>query len=100
MEFDEIIVGSGSSGAVLASRLSEDRGRQVLLIEAGPDYPNLERTPNSLLNGRQMPADHDWGFTAEMVTGRSTTYARGKVIGGTSSVNGCVALRGTPSDYD
>jgi choline dehydrogenase-like flavoprotein len=91
MEFDEIIVGSGSSGAVLAARLSEDRGRQVLLIEAGPDYPDLERTPKSLLNGRQQPSDHDWGFTAEMVAGRSTTYPRGKVIGGTSSVNGCVA---------
>jgi choline dehydrogenase len=100
MEFDEIIVGSGSSGAVLAARLSEDRGRQVLLIEAGPDYPDLERTPKSLLNGRQQPSDHDWGFTAEMVAGRSTTYPRGKVIGGTSSVNGCVALRGTPADYD
>jgi choline dehydrogenase len=100
MEFDDIIVGSGSSGAVLAARLSEDRGRQVLLIEAGPDYPDLKRTPQSLLNGRQMPADHDWGFTAEMVAGRSTKYSRGKVIGGTSSVNGCVALRGTPSDYD
>jgi choline dehydrogenase len=100
MEFDEIIVGSGSSGAVLAARLSEDCGRQVLLIEAGPDYPDLERTPKSLLNGRQMPAGHDWGFTAEMVAGRSRAYPRGKVIGGTSSVNGCVALRGTPSDYD
>jgi choline dehydrogenase len=100
MEFDEIIVGSGSSGAVLAARLSEDCGRQVLLIEAGPDYPDLERTPKTLLNGRQMPSDHDWGFTAEMVAGRSTTYPRGKVIGGTSSVNGCIALRGTPSDYD
>ncbi len=100
MEFDEIIVGSGSSGAVLAARLSEDRGRQVLLIEAGPDYPDLERTPKSLLNGRQMPSGHDWGFTAEMVAGRSTTYPRGKVTGGTSSVNGCVALRGMPADYD
>jgi len=100
MEFDEIIVGSGSSGAVLAVRLSEDRGRQVLLIEAGPDYPDIEQTPKTLLNGRQQPSDHDWGFTAEMVPGRSTPYPRGKVIGGTSSVNGCVALRGTPSDYD
>ena len=100
MEFDEIIVGAGSSGAVLAARLSEDSHRRVLLIEAGPDYPSIDRIPKTLLNSRQNPQDHDWGFAAEMVTGRTAPYARGKVAGGSSSVNACLALRGTPADYD
>src|SRR4051812_39170438 len=100
MQFDEIIVGSGSSGAVLAARLSEDARRTVLLIEAGPDYKDRESTPATLLNGRRVARDHDWGFSAEMVPGRSVSYQRGKVIGGSSSVNACLALRGVPSDYD
>ncbi len=100
MEFDDIIVGAGSSGAVLAARLSEDTQRQVLLLEAGPDYPEIEKTPTTLLNGHSLPNDHDWGFTAEMVPGRSETYPRGKVTGGSSAVNACFAPRGTPADYD
>jgi choline dehydrogenase len=100
MEFDEIIVGAGSSGAVLAARLSEDSRRRVLLIEAGPDYPGIDLVPITLLNSRQNPQDHDWGFTAEMVGGRTVPYARGKVTGGSSSTNACLALRGTPADYD
>jgi choline dehydrogenase len=100
MEFDDIIVGAGSSGAVLAARLSEDNQRQVLLLEAGPDYPEIGETPATLLDGRQLPGDHDWGLTAEMVPGRSQEYPRGKVTGGCSAVNACLALRGTPADYD
>jgi choline dehydrogenase len=100
MVFDEIVVGAGSSGAVLAARLSEDAGRQVLLIEAGPDYADAASTPGPILDSRRIAGTHDWGFTAEMVAGRWEAYPRGKVIGGSSSVNACVALRGTQADYD
>jgi choline dehydrogenase len=98
--FDEIIVGAGSTGAVIAARLSEDGSRSVLLVEAGPDYASIDVTPRSIMNGRQLAVDHDWGFFAEMVEGRSIEYPRGKVVGGSSAVNACLALRGIPADYD
>ena len=100
LEYDDIIVGGGSSGSVIAARLSEDPARKVLLIEAGPDYPDLSDTPANILDANKLVSGHDWGFEAEMTRGRSIPYARGKVIGGSSSVNACIALRGTPADYD
>jgi choline dehydrogenase len=101
MEYDDIIVGSGSSGAVLAARLSEAPARRVLLLEAGPDYPTLESTPDDLQNAWRMSMQaHDWGLTAEAVPGRAIAYPRGRVIGGSSAVNATIALRGVPADYD
>jgi choline dehydrogenase len=101
MVYDDIIVGAGSSGAVVAARLSEDSGRRVLLLEAGPDYPTLEQTPRELLDClHPRTAAHDWGFAAEMVPGRRVSYPRGKVMGGSSAINAVVALWGVPADYD
>ena len=101
MEYDDIIVGGGSAGAVLAARLSEEPVRRVLLLEAGPDYPSLESTPDDLRNGWRMSLRaHDWRMTAEAVPGRAIPYPRGRVVGGSSAVNATIALRGVPADYD
>jgi len=80
--------------------LAEDSHRTVLLIEAGPDYSSTENTPSSILSAKKPALDHDWGFDAEMTPGRRFGYARGRVVGGSSAVNACLALRGIPSDYD
>jgi choline dehydrogenase-like flavoprotein len=100
MSYDDVIAGAGSCGAVLAARLSEDRDRRVLLLEAGPDYRSVAETPADLLSGWMSLVDHDWGTTAMAVAERSISYARGKVVGGSSAVNGTVALRGHPGDFE
>ena len=101
MDYDDIIVGGGSVGAVLAARLSEEPARRVLLLEAGPDYATLELTPADLQDGWRMSLRaHDWALTAQAVPGRAIPYPRGRVIGGSSAVNATIALRGVPADYD
>ncbi len=97
MQYDDIIIGAGSAGAVIATRLSEDRA--VLLLEAGPDYATLEAIPTDLLKPWVSWKDHDWGFVAEAVPGRDIRLHRGKVVGGSSAVNGTIALRGVPGDF-
>lgn len=99
-DFDDIIVGAGSSGAVLAARLSEDSARKVLLLESGPDYGSLEATPSDIRGPDVSLRNHDWRLRSLPSTGRSQPYPRGKVVGGSSAVNGAIALRGLPADYE
>ena len=100
--FDLVVIGAGSAGAVIASRASEDPRRSVLLIEAGPDYPNTGETPADLVNSHNNSyTAHDWGFAYQPTArGASRPFPRGRVTGGSSAVNTTIALRGMPEDYD
>lgn len=134
--WDDVVVGAGSAGVVIASRLSEDPDRRVLLLEAGPDYPALEEMPHALLNPNTAVMDGcNWHINAlireesalrtlhmassafvhastgdrvrmaRTTLGRSASmtafdYCVGKVVGGSSAINGALAMRGIPEDYD
>lgn len=98
---DVIVVGAGSAGCVIAARASEDPNRSVLLLEAGPDYPDLAATPDDLVNSHNNSyTAHDWGLQHAPTRGREVAFPRGRVVGGSSAVNTTIALRGMPEDYD
>jgi len=101
--YDTIIVGAGTAGCLLANRLSADPGRRVLLLEAGgKDSYHWIHIPVGYLYLMGNPRA-DWCFkTAEEpgLNGRSLAYPRGKVLGGCSSINGMIYMRGQARDYD
>ena len=103
MDYDFIIVGAGSAGCVLANRLSADPGTRVLLLEAGGrDNYHWIHIPVGYLYCIGNPRT-DWGFRTAPQTGlhgRELLYPRGKVLGGCSSINGMLYLRGQSRDYD
>ena len=105
MKYDYIVIGAGSAGAILATRLSEDPDTSVLLLEAGPDYPDIESLPeevrNTYLSTKSIwDSDHNWQYTARGTSEAEIEIPRGRVTGGSSAINGTVFLRGIPEDYD
>lgn len=103
MDYDYIIVGAGSAGCVLANRLSEDGNTSVLLLEyGGSDRSVFIQMPSALSIPMNMPR-FDWGYRSEPephLGNRRMHTPRGKVLGGSSSINGLVYIRGNPMDFD
>ena len=103
MNYDYIIVGAGSAGCVLANHLSSDASNQILLLEAGPDNVALSlKMPAAVLSNLRSTR-HNWSFQGEAepeLNGRRIQHDRGKTIGGSSSINGMVFIRGHALDFE
>ena len=102
-EFDYIIVGGGTAGCVLANRLSADPSCRVLMLEAGPEDKSIWLKIPAGLSRVFAPGDLNWGYFTEPephLNNRKVYWPRGKTLGGSSSINGMVYLRGHPEDYN
>jgi choline dehydrogenase len=102
-DFDFIVVGAGSAGCAVAARLSEDGAERVLLVEAGPRDTSLNiHIPLMVVNLLKDPK-HIWPLVTEpqaALNGRTQLWTRGRMLGGSSSINGCVYVRGDPGEFD
>src|SRR5882724_4703473 len=106
MKYDVIIIGGGAAGSVVASRLAADAQTAVLLLEAGPDYPDPTQLPDDIKFGHTRFAEapdsqHNWALRGTITDEQGEIHvAQGKVIGGGSSINGQAMQRGFPEDFD
>ena len=110
MKYDHIVVGGGTAGCIVAARLSEDPACSVLLLEAGPDFPDFALLPDMLRQGwgsanleaRAADSPYNWAFTGQATPDQlePMPVPRGRVMGGSSAINGQTFIRGAPEDFD
>jgi choline dehydrogenase len=103
-QIDVLIVGGGTAGAALAGIVARDTDLNVVLLEAGPDYGPFTggRWPRELLDARRFGLTHDWGYGGLLRPEhtKARAFERGRVLGGSSSHNGCIVRLGHRRDYD